>query len=75
MTRLQLLLIQRLLEALQRREMTQADLARAVGVSQKHLSQMIHGRADGSFQMWQDCFDALGFRVDVKIVRKPKAEI
>lgn len=75
MTRLQLLLIQRLLEALQRREMTQADLARAVGVSQKHLSQMIHARADGSFQMWQDCFDALGFRVDVKIVRKPKVEI
>ena len=87
MTRLQRELRDRLLDALERRGWSQADLARAVGMSQKHLNQMINGgrnrsgegqqqhAVEGTLTMWQDCFDAVGMRVDVKIVRKPKVSL
>lgn len=87
MTRLQGQLRDRLLDAMERRGWRQVDLAQAVGVSPKHLNQMLNGgrnrsgegtyahAVEGSLSMWQDCFDAVGFRVDLKIVRKPKVVI
>lgn len=75
MTRLQVELRDRLLDGLQRRGIRQADLARAVGISQKHLSQMLRGHAEGTLTMWQDCFDALSLRVDVTVAHKPKVTL
>ena len=76
MTRLQAQLRDRLLDALERRGMTQAALARKAGVSTKHLNRLLRSdEIEGSLTMWQELFDVLGFRVDVKIVRKPKVEL
>lgn len=38
---------------------TQGSLARQVGITQKHLSQMLTGRVTGSVAMWDRLFDAL----------------
>jgi transcriptional regulator with XRE-family HTH domain len=75
MTRLQVQLRERLLDALARRHMSQADLARAAGISQKHLSQLMTGHAEGTLTMWQDLFDATSHRVDVRVARKPRVTV
>lgn len=38
---------------------TQGSLARQVGTTQKHLSQMLNGRVKGSIDMWDRLFNAL----------------
>ena len=38
---------------------TQHWLAQQVGTTDKHLSQMLSGRVDGSVSMWDRLFDAL----------------
>lgn len=38
---------------------TQHWLAQQVGTTDKHLSQMLNGRAEGSVAMWDRLFDAL----------------
>jgi transcriptional regulator with XRE-family HTH domain len=39
---------------------SQADLAQTVGISQKHLSQMMNGKAQGTLEMWQQLLEAVG---------------
>jgi plasmid maintenance system antidote protein VapI len=56
--------VQDILAAELRRQMEEAhvrqrDLALAVGISEKHLSQMLTGRAQGSLVMWDKLFDGL----------------
>ena len=75
MTRIQHEMAKRIREHLERLGWSQADLAREVGVSQKHLTQLLNGKVEGTLSMWQDIFDALHVRVDIKAIRKPKVEI
>ena len=44
----------------------QRDLALAVGISEKHLSQLLTGKAEGSFAMWEALFAELGYRLIVE---------
>jgi transcriptional regulator with XRE-family HTH domain len=44
---------------LSRKHFSQQDLARTVGVSEKHLSEMLSGKAAGSMELWQRLLDAL----------------
>jgi transcriptional regulator with XRE-family HTH domain len=37
----------------------QRDLAMVVGISEKHLSQMLTGRSQGSLAMWDKLLEAL----------------
>jgi plasmid maintenance system antidote protein VapI len=37
----------------------QRDLALVVGISEKHLSQVLTGRAQGTLEMWDKLFGAL----------------
>lgn len=46
-------------ERMRERGWLQSDLAYAAGMSDKHLSQLLNGRADGTFGTWQSIFDAL----------------
>jgi transcriptional regulator with XRE-family HTH domain len=39
---------------------TQADLARHLGVSQKHVSRLLNGRDEGSLLLWSRMLDLLG---------------
>lgn len=51
---------------------SQAALARKVGLSQKHVSQMMTGRVVGSLRSWQALADAAGVRVSFTITpREP----
>jgi len=57
--------VQDVLAAELRRQMKEAhvrqrDLALAVGISEKHLSQMLTGRTQGSLAMWDKLFAELG---------------
>ena len=38
----------------------QAELARRVGFSEKHVSQMLTGRVEGTLTAWQVLLDAAG---------------
>lgn len=56
---------------------TQKELAAEVGLSEKHVSQMMTGRADGALRSWQALLDAAGLRVEFVITaadRDPQAE-
>lgn len=37
---------------------TQADLARAAGISVKHVNGVLNGKAKASIEMWQKLIDA-----------------
>lgn len=39
---------------------TQAELAARLGISEKHLSQLVTGKEEGSLTMWQRILDELG---------------
>ena len=43
-----------------RQGMTQAELARLAGFSQKHVSQMLTGKATGTVEAWDRLAEALG---------------
>jgi len=45
---------------LARKGWSQADLAFAAGLSEKHLSQMLTGKVDGALSMWQHLIRSLG---------------
>lgn len=47
--------------------LTQVELARATGMSTKHVSQMMTGRVDGSLKAWQALIDAADLRLMVRI--------
>lgn len=51
-------LVARVRARMRARGMTQADLARRAGLTQKHLSQMLTGRVDGALAAWQRLLDA-----------------
>jgi transcriptional regulator with XRE-family HTH domain len=38
---------------------SQAELARRAGISEKHLSQMLKGRTEGSLSMWDQLLTIL----------------
>ncbi len=42
---------------------TQASLARQAELTEKHLSQMMTGRVEGSLSAWQALLDAAGVRL------------
>ena len=43
--------------------MNQREIAEAVGITQKHLSQLMTGRQEGSLTMWQRILDVIGVRL------------
>lgn len=43
--------------------MNQRQIAEAVGISEKHLSQLMTGHAMGSLRLWQDILDVVGIRL------------
>jgi predicted transcriptional regulator len=47
----------------------QVDLARRTGYSQKHISQVLNGRVEGTLTMWQSLIDATQDQRDVHIYR------
>jgi DNA-binding phage protein len=46
----------------------QVEIAEKVGVSEKHLSQMLNGRVEGTLSMWQSVLDAAGVRLPEVVV-------
>lgn len=56
---LQLELARRVREGAAFYGMSQRALAEEVGISQKHLSQMLNGRAKGSLSLWSRLLGAL----------------
>ena len=47
-------------DELKRREWSQAMLAHKIGVTEKHMSQMLTGKADGSLEHWVHMAAVLG---------------
>jgi transcriptional regulator with XRE-family HTH domain len=47
-------------EELKRQEMKQSELARKIGVTDKHMSQMLNGKTDGRVGHWVAMASALG---------------
>lgn len=47
-------------EALAEDGATQADLARHLRISQKHLSRLLNGRDEGSLSLWSRALDLAG---------------
>ena len=72
MTDLQQQLADAIRFALQKDGRTQRDLAKAAGISEKHLSQMLTGGAEGSFEVWQRLVYELGRNVFVRTTRARK---
>lgn len=52
MNELQKILVETVREEMRERNMSQATLATLAGISQKHLSQMLAGKASGSLDVW-----------------------
>lgn len=47
-------------QAMDEAGMTQAQLCREMGITQKHLSRLLSGQADGSLGMWEYAAFVLG---------------
>lgn len=47
----------------------QVDLARRTGYSQKHISQVLNGRVEGTLTLWQALVDATQDTRDVHVYR------
>lgn len=47
---------------------SQVLIARDSGMSEKHVSQMLTGKVDGSLKAWQRMLDAAGLAVRVEVV-------
>lgn len=52
MTELQLRLVNLVRNGLAEASMTQSELAMAIGISDKHMAQMLCGNATGSLKVW-----------------------
>ena len=52
-------------EALQQRRWSQAELARRLDISTKHVSMLLAGRSQGRLHMWDQIFRVLKVRVQV----------
>lgn len=64
-TDLQRALIDAIDTAMDERPFGYGRLARMAGITPKHLSQMLVGRSQGSFAVWQALLDVLGLRLTV----------
>ena len=53
-------------EALQERGWSQAELARRLDISTKHVSLLLTGRSQGRLRMWDQIFAVLKIKVVVK---------
>lgn len=58
-TKVQDVLAAELRRQMKKAHVRQRDLALAVGISEKHLSQMLTGRVQGSLAMWDKLFEEL----------------
>ena len=47
--------------------LTQVEVATGLGISQKHLSQMLSGKVNGTIDMWQRLLDYLGTGVGERL--------
>lgn len=59
MSWLQALFAERLRSELKRKKMTQGKFAAAAGITEKQLSSLMVGRAEGSLTMWGHLLDVL----------------
>lgn len=58
-------LINRVNEGMEARGLTQSELAREAGISEKHLSGILTGRVTGSIELWDFLLLVLGTRHEV----------
>jgi predicted XRE-type DNA-binding protein len=58
------LLISEIRAELCRRDMTQSELAVLVGITDKHMSQLLTGRAVGALPLWSALLTALGITLE-----------
>jgi transcriptional regulator with XRE-family HTH domain len=49
-----------------RRDLTQTQLAEAIGVSRQYLSKLLHGHVDGGLDTWERIFEKVGLELVVK---------
>jgi transcriptional regulator with XRE-family HTH domain len=49
-----------------KRNVTQTELAEAVGVSRQYLNKLLHGHADGGLETWEQIFDKVGLELIVQ---------
>jgi|SRR5882672_3039596 len=61
-------------QALQRQGLSQARLAHKIGVTEKHISQMLTGKADGKTEMWVAMAKVLGLEWQLR-PPDPNAEL
>lgn len=57
-------------EAIDRDELSQAELARTLGMSAKHVNQMVTGSGSATVMTWEFAAYALGYRWAVSLVRE-----
>ncbi|WP_326493061.1 helix-turn-helix domain-containing protein [Deinococcus sp. SL84] len=50
-------------QELEKREMTQAELAQVLGIERANLNRVLTGRSGKVPTVWQGIFDELGFKV------------
>jgi predicted transcriptional regulator len=50
------------------RFLSQADLARATGLSTKHVSRLLTGKVAGTFDVWERILTSLGMKLDVNVI-------
>lgn len=60
MTRLQLWLITLTRDGMTQRGMSQRDLARVLGISEKHVSELLNGKSQGTLDLWSLVLVSLG---------------
>lgn len=56
-------------EAVRASDYTQANLARRLGLSEKHLSQMLTGQAKMPLEWAAGILDMIGMTLDIRVVR------
>lgn len=58
-------------QALNESELTQSELAEQVGMSQKHISQVLSGKSGLSFDLAEQMLAVLGRRLDASVTSGP----
>ena len=53
-------LIELVIHALADKQLTQSEVAVRVGISNKHLNQILHAKAWATPEVWTNIFDVLG---------------
>lgn len=57
-----------ILDTLHDRDMTQHALADMACMSEKHVCQMLTGKARGSLEAWDTLFAALGLQLELQVI-------